>query len=139
MCTRTGSSLLGCSPSQNWPILIVWRPCEQSSVEQAVGMQGFSVVGIILFWATRFVLPCLSLPLTFSLQVSPGVPAGFGDQVNSSFMVTEEREEEKMEEEEMENVEMETKVEGVQVEEGVRNQQVGFHNDSHGTLISKGW
>ena len=50
-----------------------------------------------------------------------------------------------MEEEEMEEEELETKLEGVQVEEGVegvqdvRNQQVGFHNDSHGTLISKGW
>ena len=101
-------------------------------------MQRFSVLGIILFWAARFALPCLSLP--FSLKLSPGMPVGtisegFGDQVNSSFMVTEEMEEE----------ELETKLEGVQVEEGVegvqdvRNQQVGFHNDSHGTLISKGW
>ena len=136
---------------------------KQSSLELAGRMQGFSVAGIILFWAARSAQPCLSLPLPFSLKLSPGtISEGFGDQVNSSFMVTEEMEEDEdmveREEEEMDTklegvqvdegvggVQVEEGLEGVQVEEsvegvqGVRNQQVGFHNDSHGTLVSKGW
>ena len=97
-------------------------------------MQGLSLVGILLFWA-GFALPCLSLPFPYPLQVSPGLAVeGFVDQVNSSSMVTEE-----MEEEESEEEGMEVKLEAVHVVEGVRDQKVAFHNDSHGTLISKGW
>ena len=97
-------------------------------------MQGLSLVGILLFWA-GFALPCLSLPFPYPLQVSPGLAVeGFVDQVNSSSLVTEE-----MEEEESEEEGMEVKLEAVHVVEGVRDQKVAFHNDSHGTLISKGW
>ena len=102
-------------------------------------MQGLSLVGILLFWA-GFALPCLSLPFPYPLQVSPGLAVeGFVDQVNSSSMVTEEMEEEESEEEGMEEEGMEVKLEAVHVVEGVRDQKVAFHNDSHGTLISKGW
>ena len=92
------------------------------------------MVGILLFWA-GFARPCLSLPFSYPLQVPQG-PAveGFVDQVNSSSMVTEE-----MEEEELEEEGMEVKLEAVHVVEGVRDLKVAFHNDSHGTLISKGW
>ena len=97
-------------------------------------MQGFYLVGIILFWA-GFAQPCLSLPFSYPLQVLHGSPVeGLGDRVNSSFTVTEE-----MEEGEMEEERMEVELEKVQVEEDVRDQKVAFHNDSHGTLISKGW
>ena len=97
-------------------------------------MQGLSLVGILLFWA-GFALPCLSLPFSYPLQVSPGLAVeGFVDQVNSSSLVTEE-----MEEEESEEEGMEVKLEAVHVVEGVLDQKVAFHNDSHGTLISKGW
>ena len=99
-------------------------------------MQGLSLVGILLFWV-GFALPCLSLPFPYSFQVSPGPTVeGLGDQVNSSFT---EMEEEELGEEEMEEQEMEVQLEPVQVEEGFRDQQVAFHNDSHGTLVSKGW
>ena len=97
-------------------------------------MQGLSLVGILLLWAD-FALPCLSLPFPYPLQASHGLAAeGLGDQVNSSFTVNEE-----MEEEELEEERMEVELEKVQVEEDVRDQKVAFHNDSHGTLISKGW
>ena len=98
-------------------------------------MQGLYLVGILLFW-TGFARPCLSLPFPYPLQVSPG---RLGDQVNSSFIVTEEMEEEELGEEEIEEEGMEVELEAVQVEEGVRDQQASFHNDSHGTLVSKGW
>ena len=90
---------------------------------------GFSLVGIFL--AAGFALPCLSLPLTLSPASQPvgkTNPEGFGDQVNSSLATEEEIKEEEMETKEEEGV-----------EEDIRNQRVGFHNDSHGTLISKGW
>ena len=95
-------------------------------------MQGLSLAGVILF-LTGFALPCLSLPYNLQDLVSPAtISEGLGDQVNSSFV----EEDEVGEEEE----EIETKLEAaLQVGESVRNQQLAFHNDSHGTLVSKGW
>ena len=58
---------------------------------------GFSLVGIILFLAAGFALPCLSLPLTLSpasLPVDKTISEGFGDQVNSSLVAEEEMKEE---------------------------------------------
>ena len=84
-----------------------------------------------IFLAAGFALPCLSLPLTLSpasLPVGKTNSEGFGDQVNSSLVTEEEIKEEEMETKEDEGV-----------EEDIRNQRVGFHNDSHGTLNSKGW
>ena len=102
-------------------------------------MQGLYLVGILLFWA-GFARPCLSLPFPYPLQVSPGLAVeGLGDQVNSSFTVTEEMEGEELREDEIEEEGMEVELEAVQVEEGFRDQQAAFHNDSHGTLVSKGW
>ena len=126
----------GYSPSQSWPLLILWLPYGLNSrldVSRAARMQGLSLAGVILF-LTGFALPCLSLPYNLQDLVSPAtISEGLGDQVNSSFVEEDEVGEEEEEE-------IETKLEAaLQVGESVRNQQVTFHNDSHGTLVSKGW
>merc|ERR1712018_763626 len=129
------------------------------SIKGSIGMQGLSVVGIILFWAAGFALPCLSLPLRNgnrrggNVNTSRTILEGVGGQTNPS-LVTEEALQEKETETKLEEVEVvedirnQLSIEGVEdvhsqllVEDGkdVRNQRAGFHNDSHGTLISKGW
>ena len=108
-------------------------------------MQTFSLAGIVLVW-TGSSLTCLSLPmLRHSASAPPPATPDqrLRDEVNSGRtrmpkepdVVTHMLEEEGSE----------NQIEWLQgqyqdnVQQLIRNQQVGLTNDSHGSLTSKGW
>ena len=100
-------------------------------------MQQLSLVGIALFWAYAS-LPCISLPWPHPLQVSGAALEEIGDQGSSPAKteVSQKKYKRSLVAEEVE--EEENTLEAGQSIQG-HQEAAGFSNDSHGTLISKGW
>ena len=98
-------------------------------------MQQLSLVGIALFWAYAS-LPCISLP--WPHQVSGAALEEIGDQGSSPAKTEVSQKKYKRSLVAEEVGEEENTLEAGQSIQG-HQEAAGFSNDSHGTLISKGW
>ena len=101
-------------------------------------MQQLSLVGIALFWANASLL-CISLPSwSHPLQVSNAALGEIGDQGSSPAKTEVSQKKYKRSLVAEEVGEEENTLEAGQSIQG-HQEAAGFSNDSHGTLISKGW
>ena len=98
-------------------------------------MQQLSLVGIALFWANAS-LPCISL--LWPHQVSDAALEEIGDQGSSQTKTEVSQKKYKRSLVAEEVGEEENTLEAGQSIQG-HQEAAGFSNDSHGTLISKGW
>ena len=100
-------------------------------------MQQLSFIGIALFSAYAS-LPCISLPWHHPLQVSGAALEEIGDQGSSPAKTEVSQKKYKRSLVAEEVGEEENTLEAGQSIQG-HQEAAAFSNDSHGTLISKGW